>query len=273
MKNILIALTVLSFFSAPAQVHDTLSRGEARRHAKRVAKSKEEGTIICDFDTVFKAGIPYCIMYPVFMGNGVHADFSIRSFDGRELIYIGGRIGRNFFAKHPEHTAPPWIQYNSFYFTDSKRFAEMPLEDGYKVVVENNLIDNGKSLDTANESKFIKQYPRRYSYKDNPFPDYTLVERDRGDELMINMGYITQNTKHIGDVEINKQAIPGYDSITVMKVYLPDITKAAEITSQPDNPHLWKIVTMRDNLYYMLQVTDDRDLLNIITSLVQRSYL
>jgi hypothetical protein len=254
-------------------VHDTLSAGEAKQHAKRIAKSKEQGTTIWDFDTVYKAGVPYCLMYRVFMGNGVHSDYSIRSFEGKELIYIGGRIGMDFSAQHQQNTHPPYVEYNSFYFTDSKQFAETPYSDGFKVVEGNNLIDDGRRIDTANEAKFLKLYPRRYSFRDNPHPDYTLIDRDRGDEIMIDRGYITQSGKHIGDVEVSKQAIPGYDSITVMKVHLPDVTKVAEITSQPGNPHLWKVVTMRDNLYYMLNNTDDKDLLHIIESLIKRLYL
>ncbi|HXB11915.1 MAG TPA: hypothetical protein VNZ45_08025, partial [Bacteroidia bacterium] len=120
MNKILLLLTVLAFSAVKAQQPYQMTPKEAAKHAKAVEKSKESGDIIWDYDTVFIAGVPSCIVYKVDKGALQHDDYSIRSLTGQELIYVRYYTAPDYTAAHMPNTPPPTIGYYSYIFSDTK---------------------------------------------------------------------------------------------------------------------------------------------------------
>jgi len=85
MKTTLTLLAMLAFGYAYAQQP---SEKEMREHMKEVQKSKDKQSVIWDMDTVFVSGVPYCIVIEKSNGFLQPHDYSIRSLQGTELIYV-----------------------------------------------------------------------------------------------------------------------------------------------------------------------------------------
>ncbi len=163
MYKKLLLLAVLAVGIAKAQQPYQMTPREAEKHAKEIERSREKGDAIWDYDTVFLAGMPYCLLYKVEKGFLVHDDYSVRALNGQELIYIK-------YATYPDYTQPrnpdgtvPQIGYYSYVFLDSRRTAETLTERPFKMITRYNLIANASYVDPNAEAAFIAQNPVRYS--------------------------------------------------------------------------------------------------------------
>ncbi len=163
-KILLLSLPVIlsvQVLRVNAQVKMTAK--EMEKHEKEIQKSKEKGTSIWDWDTVYNNGIPYCIIYEVKKSPGQPHDFSIRSLTGKELIYVHYGTYQDLTAPHQPNTPIPTYGYYLYVFDSTKQAAEVPNNRPFKEVVRNNLIDNGTAVDSAAEAKFVARFQRRHS--------------------------------------------------------------------------------------------------------------
>ncbi len=196
MNKQLLFIALLAFSTLNAQTK--MTEKEAAKHMKEVQKSKDKGTSIWDWDTVYNNGIPYCIIYEVEKGAFHHNDYSVRSLTGQELIYVKYDTYIDYSVPHQPNTPPSQSGYYQYIFTDTKQVAELLMNRPFKEIVRNSLIDNGTTINSAAETAFLALYPRKYSQMVPPpvappppmVIDYTPVPRNRNGGLMILLNSI-----------------------------------------------------------------------------------
>jgi len=172
MKKTLLLLSSFAFISAYAQQPYQMTPKEAEKHAKAIAKSRENGDIICDYDTIYIGGVANSLIYKVDHGALIPDDFSIRSLSGQELIYVRYGTAPDYTAAHAPNQPPPTIGYYSYVFSDTKKIGET--YNGtrpFKTVGRFRLI-NGNAIDPNAEATFIAENPQRWSV---PPPPPTIV--------------------------------------------------------------------------------------------------
>jgi len=176
-KPILLStLLALSLSFANAQQPYQMTPKEAEKHAKEVAKSRESGDIIWDYDTVFVAGVPNCIVYKVDKGAFAHDDYSIRSLTGQELIYVRYCTAIDYSQPHAPNTPPPTIGYYSYIFYDTKNTGETySTTRPFKTAGRYHLVANGTSIDPNGEANFIAENPVKWSIMQPPQPPPVIV--------------------------------------------------------------------------------------------------
>jgi hypothetical protein len=151
------AVFIFFFFNGQSQTIDNskskLSDKEMQEHLKRVQKSKDKGTVIRDYDTVFNNGVPYCTAFefenkyaPVVLGRG-SSNFNFGAWDGSTLI----KVQLQYAGGGSVQTSYIWT------FSDGQSVQTTAWKDAWKKLVELNLIDNGKTLNSDAVAKFIKK--------------------------------------------------------------------------------------------------------------------
>jgi hypothetical protein len=167
---------VLAFSTVEAQQAYQMTPKEAEKHAKAIERSKKSGDIIWDYDTVFVAGVPNCIVYKVDKGALQHDDYSIRSLTGQELIYVRYGTALDYNAAHAPNTPPPTIGYYSYIFSDTKNTGETYSSiRPFKTTGRYNLIMNGNAINPNGEANFIAENPVRWSVPPPPPPVVQVV--------------------------------------------------------------------------------------------------
>jgi hypothetical protein len=275
LSFMILALLAFSTLNAQTKMTDK----EAAKHMKEVQKSKDKGTSIWDWDTVYNNGIPYCIIYEVEKGAFHHNDYSVRSLTGQELIYVKYDIYTDYAAAQPNSPAPQ-SGYYQYIFTDTKQVAELLMNRPFKEIVRNNLIDNGTTVNAAAETAFLALYPRKYSQMAPPPPvvsgpmviDYTPVPRNRNGGLMILLNTISQDGVNIGNIQTNESNMNGVITVT-QNFFLPNGTKVAMATAQGRGVHIWNVITMKNNAQITITSTNGQDNMDIIKFLINGYYL
>jgi hypothetical protein len=174
MKKTLLFLGSLAFVSAYAQQPYQMTPKEAEKHEKAIAKSKENGDIICDYDTIYIGGVANSLIYKIDHGALIPDDFSIRSLSGQELIYVRYATAPDYTAAHTPNQPPPTIGYYSYVFSDTKNIGEMYSSiRPFKTVGRFRLI-NGNAIDPNAEATFIAENPVRWSVPP-PQPQVIIV--------------------------------------------------------------------------------------------------
>lgn len=166
MKIKILLISILVVHYAFAQ---QVSEKRMKQHLKNVEKSREKGTVIWDMDTVFVAGVPYCIIIEKSNGAFMPSDYSVRSLKGDELIYVKSQsyTKPNTGPVYNQNTpATTTVWYHTYYFTDTKNMAEVSiLSSVYKTVVNAELI-KGNYIDAAEEDKFVTLNGMKFSQDD-----------------------------------------------------------------------------------------------------------
>jgi hypothetical protein len=94
-KSFLSCLATCALFhTANAQ----LTEKQLKSHQKDIAKSKEKGSVIWSFDTIFNKGVPYCIMKKKnksFLGS-FEGDFY--AFNGKNVLYAKSLAEQGIFV-------------------------------------------------------------------------------------------------------------------------------------------------------------------------------
>ncbi|MGP8215682.1 MAG: hypothetical protein ACLQQ4_08985 [Bacteroidia bacterium] len=173
MKKTLLFFAALSFSAAQAQQPEPyqMTPKEAEKHAREVEKSRENNTIICEYDTIFIAGVPNSLIYKVDKGALQHDDYSIRSLSGQELIYVRYCTAIDYSAAHAPNQPPPTIGYYSYVFYDTKNTGETYSDiRPFKTVGRYHLVANGTAIDPNGESNFIAENPQKWSLMQPPPP-------------------------------------------------------------------------------------------------------
>ncbi len=168
-KYVLLLLAAAAFYTS-ARCQNKMTAKDMEKHEKAIQKSKEKCISIWDWDTVYNCGQPYCIIYEVSKGFGRPHDFSVRSLSGKELIYVQYGSAIDYNAPHAPNTPPTATGYYLYIFDGTKNAAELCNNRPFKEIVRNKLIDNGITVDSSAESKFIMSYPRRLSLQPSPVP-------------------------------------------------------------------------------------------------------
>jgi hypothetical protein len=277
MNKQLLFLAVLAFSTVNAQ--NKMTDKEAAKHMKEVQKSKDKGTSIWDWDTVYNNGIPYCIIYEVEKGAFHHNDYSVRSLTGQELIYVKYDIYTDYAAAQPNSPAPQ-SGYYQYIFSDTKAVAELLMNRPFKEIVRNNLIDNGTTINSAAETAFLALYPRKYSQMAPPpmvappvlVVDYTPVPRNRNGGLMILLNNISQDNVTIGNIQSSQSNYNGVIT-TTLNIFLPNGTKVAVATNEGLNSHVWNMITMKNNAQIRITSSNGQDNMDIIKYLINGYYL
>lgn len=137
------------------------SAKELEKHRKEVAESLSKGSVVWSLDTVFNAGVPYCLLTRD--GKGLLLKgYNVFNLIGDELIYV-----------NIEHYDQPNGQTASFYafnFLETGQTAEInpSLESDYiaKQIVKNNLIKDDM-LNPTGVNKMVQVYGTKLSAKAN----------------------------------------------------------------------------------------------------------
>jgi hypothetical protein len=267
-----------------------------KSHMKEVAKSKEKGSVIWDLDTVFKAGVPYCIVVEKSNGALRASDFSVQSLQGKELIYVKyAYYAKPSTAQNLNQYAPATvnISYYEYYFTDTKNKAEISYSTKvYKTVVEYNLV-SGDSINSPEEDKFVSLNGMKFSNDaleqttepagNDKSPYSNLVYRNRtapitirligdGTESGAGISQITQDNKVVGKVESTQYTANGI-IIKIFTFFLPDGTKVAQAQCNGINSHEWSITTLKNNLTRSVSSTINNDAMDVAKYLIDAYYL
>ncbi len=294
MKLNLLAIALIAYAAASAQ---QVSEKQMKSHLKSVQKSKEKGTTIWDLDTVYKAGVPYCIVVEKSNGALRASDFSVQSLQGKELIYVKyAYYKKPSTAQNLNQYAPATtnVSYYEYYFTDTKNKAEISYSTKvYKTVAEENLIE-GDHINSAEEDKFVSLNGKKFSEDaaaQSPLPASNnnnsvydnLVVRNRnatitirltgvGTESGAGISEVTQDNKVIGKVESMQYAANGI-IIKILNFYLTDGTKIAQAQCNGINSHEWSILTLKNNLTRSITSTINNDAIDVAKYLTNAYYL
>jgi hypothetical protein len=291
-------LTLILFLSlsitAPAQ---QVSNKAMKAHLKNVEKSKEKGTIIWDLDTVFKAGVPYCIVCEVPFGASQHSDYSVKSLQGKELIYVKyACYTRSSDAPGYSITNPAInnVSYYTYCFTDTKNKAEISYSyKVYKTVAEDDLVD-GDHINSDEEDKFLSingmKFSQEASKEESPESETNtnntynnMVQRNRAGSIsfkLVSVGIesedgfsqVIQDNKVIGNLHASQYTANGI-IIKIFAFSMPDGTKVAQAQCNSINSHEWTIVTFKNNLSHHIFSTENNDAMDLAKYLINAYYL
>jgi len=284
MKTNLLLLAILACCFASGQ---EVSDRKMKSHLKEVAKSKEKGSVIWDLDTVYRSGVPYCIIIEKSHGL-LPSDYSVKNLDGMELIAVKYNSVRdpNPNPHFPGTvTTSPNISYYTYYFTDTRNMAEIAYgKKVYKTVAEENLID-GDHVNSNEEAKFITMNGMKFSGDDknqniqvtqqssNNNNSYTnLVERDRNKTITIVNNQVNQDFKVVGSVQLTQEGDNG-KIVKTYSVFLPDGTKIAEGKCYGITAHNWNVITLKDNQSRTVNSSFNNDAIDIVKWLINAYYL
>jgi len=270
---LLIALLAGAYVSA-----QQVSEKEMKKHIENVQKSKEKGTIIWDLDTVYNAGVPYCIVVEKSNGFLQPNDFSVRNLQNVELIYV------KYAYYYKPFPAPPntIVQYYTYYFTDTQNKSEITFNTKvYKTVVEENLI-NGSQISSDAEAKFVSLNGMRYTQEQNAATVQPvvivnntgggIVQRNRNAGFSVINGQVRQDNVMVGTVQMSQMAENGIIVKTIV-AFLPDGTKVAEATCNGLDAHNWNVITLKDNRSYWVNSSFNNDASDIVRYLIGAYYM
>lgn len=243
---------------------------ELEKHHKRVQKSKDKGNVVHSLDTVFNAGIPYCILFVEEKSLGSITRASVKSLAGDELIWIQ--------FKRPDEVATANNQSSyEWTFVGSRKRAHYLPSIGRSMegeLVKFGFFKEGVYQNIA-EDKFIASYP--FIGSQTPVPaqqgkGYVLVERDRSGPLIVSANEVRQGGKLIGKIQKSTSAENGTVVIRI-SFYLPDGTLVAQAIATGAGSNDWKITTAKDNKESNLQTQPASDAKEIAQYLVDGLYL
>jgi hypothetical protein len=270
MKSI-VCLFILFSASLFAQ---EFSKSDLRRHRQKVSKSREKGTVEYSLDTIFKAGVPYCLFKTV----NEDMEFSIQSFDQKEHVHV--KMDCIPTTSDTSKRDCFWV----FTFLGSGKSAELyyaKVSDLPEYIVENNLIVNN-TVNPDGETKMLILFPQRKSTIAAPNSQmtvvmadadkYVLVERDRTAEVFFYGDRIQQDSIEIGYYTEDKWEEEGKIIVT-LSFYLPSGLKVADVTFDQAAKANLVILTMKDYKTYHVDVNPDIQMQHICKFLIQRFYL
>jgi hypothetical protein len=253
---------------------------EASAHMKAVQESKEKKSVLWDMDTVYASGVPYCIIVEMSNGFLQPHNYSVRSLQNQELIYVTYQIYYtesypDWFqvTKHQGVTTDEYstIEYYTWSFADNQKVESPADKKVYKMVVENNLIQ-GNDLNDEEETKFIALNAITFS-QDREGTDLSrLLNTKRTSGISIAGDSVMQDKVLIGKVKIVQGNEYGA-AIRIMMIYLPDGTMIAEGKSYGSNSVKWMLVTKKDNQMRIITVSANDGILDVVKYLINGNYL
>lgn len=176
---------VLLAAAVPTKAQTDKAAKAAKAHQKRI----QSKPFVVVNDTLFHNGKAYCIMKE-FVQDQYHPDYSIRSLDNRELVYIQyATTVASFGAYHVR-----FLQSGNSVKLRLKEEKEFP-----KLIVENGLVTDGQYVDPKQEEGFIIRnggYVRKVG--ENASTDYSMVTRNRSASVMLIEKNILQDTNKVG---------------------------------------------------------------------------
>jgi hypothetical protein len=271
IKSALTFLLAFSLITTFAQTNEK----ELKKHVAKVEKSKEKKSVEVSLDTLFNAGIPYCVYIEGkrFLGNIL--DITIKDLNGTDAIWCkmvtNTELNRTDFSTAYEITFAQSGNKALYLITFGNTFP--------KEIVKHNLFVNGL-YNAANENKFISfnpykagiqvpQIPQNNGYPNNNAP--ALVDRNRSSMVQIFGNEIKQDFKVIGKIAEKSQAKDG-TIINTISITLPDGTLLARAEAE-QMKHNWTIVTAKDNKEHTVNSSLGNDKKDISDYLIKYLYL
>lgn len=225
IRKILFSLCMLSFIYGTSQ---TISPKEMSKHLERVQQSKQKSKVIRSLDTVFNAGIPYCIMTD--QRKGLVKDHKIFGLNGQLLFEITWDcINQNGVQKC----------FYAVLFPQTAKRAELESYIGLKLeelIVESNLVQDNQ-VPAQSETLFLMKYPPRFSQPNQPAVQinviqnnpYPVVVRNKQAAIEIKQGNIYQDNVIIGKITESTSNADG-KILKIYQVSLPNGTPIARIS-------------------------------------------
>jgi hypothetical protein len=280
MKTFMVLVAISSFSYTIAQQADN---SDMKDHMKKVEKSKEKATVIWDMDTVFVSGVPYCIVKEKPNDPLEPSDYSVRSLEGKELIYVKYNSYNKPNSPNLSSQYGNSVKYYTYYFTDTQNEAEISFGSKvYKTVVKDDLV-KGDHINSVEEEKFITLNGMKFSQNENnqalqaekstnSVHGSNIVERNRSPRISILNGQISQDNVTAGSVQMSQDAVDGI-IVKTLTVFLPDGTKVAEAKCNGINSHDWNVITLKDNRSQKISSTFNNDAIDVVKYLVDENYL
>lgn len=251
----LINLAILTLTTVPFISDAQINVKEQKRHADKVAKSKEKSKTILSLDTVFASGKPYALMIPTKKGLLGAYEWSVKPLKGgKEVAYIAlttiGQAGTSS-SKYV------WV-FAALNLRAETLISEKP---------EENLV----AYDLLNDSSLNKDHVQRFcSLKGNSIsaapvvpepikpPAPKQVERDRTRNILIIGKDVSQDLKTIGTIEKTTVTID-YKMYTQLIIKFMDGTICATALNNELNGHEWTITTASNNTKTTVKATSFAD--------------
>lgn len=243
-RNLLPLLIVMLAFSltATAQLDDA--------HQKELndlkSKSKLNKTTFLIYDTVFYAGLPYCLMKTRRVSKQGD-EFVLKNLEGKDIIYIiePAKIDRTLGKLSSDNFYDfSLLTVQQKMYIPSKSIGNIP-----DFITSNKLIvDNKININAVNNLRLIhndintQKYDAASTGDDNTVKNtepvlsdsakealkkYLPVVRNRSARLKAKSNVIRQNGKRIGYYEKRNRRIDG-KKVTLFVFYLPNKVKIAE---------------------------------------------
>lgn len=298
MKNVFLLVALFAFTTgAFAQNWGTLSPRQMKKHERKVAKSRKTGGILWDYDTVFYAGVPYCIIIQVEHPGNPDYDYSIRSVTGQELIYVS-YVRRSYYDPATNFHYTDLVGHYNYYFSDTKTDVKGPFNTNIdETVVKYSLMQNGQQINPDGEAAFIKRFggkrgqhvqreqqqqapvqqpqqlpqqqqqPAQQAPQTQPDTANTSGTMEPGAGISITDDQITQGSTKIGSVKTTRDSLS-----TTISVFQPDGSKVADAVSQQKNPQSILVNTTRDKASNIITSNGD-DVMTVVNYLISKGYL
>jgi hypothetical protein len=270
MKKILLScLTICALFhTANAQ----LTEKQLKSHQKDIAKSKEKGSVIWSFDTLFNKGAPYCILKK--------KKQTIFGYSEADFYALNGKNA--FYAKMLE--IPGTFAYELTFLASGKQgYLDVRLEKG---VVEAELFA-GDSLNEAAVTKFLMVHSERPKNKlakvgigtrgndpintteDDDSPSSAQPMRNRQAPVLIFGSEAQQDFKKIGSI---KQVFGVVSSNLLYEIFDASGRKIAEAEGKMHSTS-WQVVTLKNNKAHSVSCAPFKEKEAIMEYLTQLRYL
>jgi hypothetical protein len=276
-KRLLSCLTLCALFhSANAQLNEK----QLKSHLKDVAKSKEKGSVVWSFDTIFNKGVPYCIMKKKnknFFGS-FEGDFY--ALNGKNVLYSKSMAEQGVLA------------YEILVLgTGQKAY----IDDLEKGIVEAELF-SGDSLNQTALNKFLMIHSEKPENKlskaagnisfggkkkkeqvardvddddDDETPAAAQPQRNRQASITMFGDEAHQDFKTIGTI---KEVFGGRNMSTLYEIFDAGGRKIAEAEGKMHSTS-WVVVTLKNNKAHTVTCASFKEKEAIMEYLTRLRYL
>ncbi len=272
---------ILSCLATCALLHTAnaqLTEKQLKSHQKDIAKSKEKGSVIWSFDTIFNKGVPYCIMKKKNKGFLGSFEGDFYAFNGKNVLYSKFLADQGIFAHEILVLG-----------TGQKAY----IDDLEKGIVEAELFA-GDSLNEVALSKFLMVHGEKPQTKlskaagnislggnkskarvsntddeDEEAPATAQPVRDRNAKILIFGDEAQQDFKKIGSI---KEVFGGHGMNMLYEIFDAGGRKIAEAEARMHST-TWQVVTLKNNKAHTVTCASFKEKEAIMEYLTRLRYL
>lgn len=239
---------------------------ELKKHAEKVAKSKEKSKNLVSLDTLFASGKPYCIMKGLKKFLGAYGAFSIRPLGNPESEEI-------YIESEREGTGSTSVLYWNMVFVNHGQKIRFKSGD---LDIENSIVEydlfSETGLNVAGMNKLVLLKGGATSTQPSTVKNDKLVDRNRNGMVQVFGASIKQSGVLIGTIKKEDKAEAG-EVITYYTISLPNGELIATAKNTGIADYNWQIVVAKDNTSHTVSSSIGNSEADIAKYLVEHLYL